>query len=63
MNTPGARVGLRTLAAAINTAATLTAGFLWPEVPNEILVAWAGVFMAAVGFGEGVWDSLHKPTG
>lgn len=63
MNSPSARVALRTLAAAINTAATLTVGWASPDIPNEILVAWGGVFMAAVAFGEGIFDSLRaKPS-
>ena len=59
MNTQAAsdpRTTFRVLAAAINTAATLTVNYLAPSIPNELLIAWGGVFMAAVGLGEVLFD-------
>ena len=54
MNDP--RAAFRVLAAALSTAATLTVGYIWPDIPNEILIAWTGVWMAAVGVGEVLYD-------
>lgn len=55
-----ARTSLRVFAAAVNTAASLTVAYAFPDVPNEILIAWGGVFMAGVGFGEAIFDSVRK---
>lgn len=55
------RAQLRVLAAAISTAATLTVAYISPGIPNEILIAWGGVFMAGVGVAEGIVD--NRPPG
>lgn len=48
------RTAFRTLAAAIGTAVTLTVQQFFPGIPEPLIVAWMGVYMAAVGLGE-VW--------
>ncbi len=57
------RAAVRVLAAAINTAATLTANFAFPSIPNEILIAWGGVFMAVVGLIEVFYDRTSASPG
>lgn len=43
---------LRVFAAALNVAATMTAAYLLPEVPEQLWIAWGGVVMAGVGILE-----------
>jgi len=57
VNSAASRGQARVLAAAINTALTLTVAYLWPGIPNEILIAWGGVGMAGFGVGEAIFDA------
>lgn len=54
------RAQIRSGIAALWTALTLTIQWQVPSIPEELLVAWGGVFFAATGVGEAVFDYYRK---
>ena len=54
------RTSFRALAAALGAAGALTATIIWPDVSAELVAVWSGVWMAAIGFGEALFD--HRST-
>lgn len=57
MSKPRFRAAMRTFVATLSTTIALTVKWLAPDVPEELLIAWGGVVMAAVGLAEGWYDS------
>lgn len=53
----GLRAQLRTGSAALWTAVTATLLWQGVDMPSELLVAWGGVYFAAFGIGEAVYDA------
>lgn len=59
-NNAGIRAQFRILVAALWTAITATLLFAGVDLPDFALAAWGGLYFAASGFLEALYDSRKK---